>query len=133
MLLECAAVRAGLVYRSDYRTAARITRTGDALCTLSAFDHAMSTGALTLGQVAAAAELATPANDAELARIAVGNEPSAIAIAARTIVPPKVTDDTSCTSGAVSACRGHTGDASWSSVGVCRMHHAASRHRRGAA
>jgi hypothetical protein len=81
------------VYRSDYRTAARITRTSDALRNLPALDRAMSTGALTLDQVAAAAEFATPASDAELARIAVGKAPSAIAVAARTIVPPKVTDD----------------------------------------
>jgi hypothetical protein len=81
------------VYRSDYRTATRITRTSDALRNLPALDHAMSTGALTLDQVAAAAEFATPASDAELARIAVGKAPSAIAVAARTIVPPKVTDD----------------------------------------
>jgi hypothetical protein len=53
----------------------------------------MSTGALTLDQVAAAAEYATPASDAELARIAVGKPPSEIALAARTIVPPTVTDD----------------------------------------
>ena len=78
---------------SDYRTAARITRTSGALRDLPALDHAMSTGALTLDQVAAAAEFATPASDAELARVAVGKAPSAIALAARTIVPPKVEDD----------------------------------------
>ena len=60
------------IYSSDYRTAARITRTSDALRNLPALDHAMSSGALTLDQVAAAAEFATPETDAELARIAVG-------------------------------------------------------------
>ena len=53
----------------------------------------MSTGVLTLDQVAAAAEFATPASDAELARVAVGKAPSAIALAARTIAPPAVADD----------------------------------------
>jgi hypothetical protein len=78
---------------SDHRTAARITRTSGALRNLPALDHAMSTGALTLDQVAAAAEFATPASDAELARVAVGKPPSAIALAARKIVPPTVHDD----------------------------------------
>ena len=64
-----------------------------ALRSLPALDHALSTGALTLDQVAAAAEFATPASDAELARLAVGKAPSEIALAARTIVPPTVEDD----------------------------------------
>ncbi|MDP9256442.1 MAG: HNH endonuclease [Actinomycetota bacterium] len=81
------------VCSSDHRTAARIARTSTALRSLPALDHAMSTGALTLDQVAAAAEFATPASDAELARIAVGKPPSDIALAARTIVPPTVEDD----------------------------------------
>jgi hypothetical protein len=54
---------------SDYRTALRITDTSDALRNLPALDQAMSSGALTLDQVAAAAQFATPASDAELARI----------------------------------------------------------------
>jgi hypothetical protein len=78
---------------SDYRSAARITRTSDALRNLPALDEAMSRGVLTLDQVAAAAEVATPASDAELARIAVGKAPSDIALAARTLAPPKVADD----------------------------------------
>jgi Domain of unknown function (DUF222)/HNH endonuclease len=78
---------------SDHRTAAYITRTSNALRNLPALDHAMSTGSLTLDQVAAAAEFATPASDAELARIAVGKPPSAISLTARTIAPPTVTDD----------------------------------------
>jgi hypothetical protein len=78
---------------SDYRTAQRITRTSDALRDLPALDEAMSSGALTLDQVAAAAEVATPETDAELARIAVGKAPCAIARAARTLVPPTVADD----------------------------------------
>ena len=55
--------------------------------------HALSTGALTLDQVAAAAEFATPDTDAELARVAVGKPPSAIGLAARTLAPPVVEDD----------------------------------------
>ena len=78
---------------SDHRTAARITRTSEALRELPALDHAMSTGALTLDQVAAAAEFATPETDAHLARVAIGKAPSAISLAARTIVPPAVSDD----------------------------------------
>jgi hypothetical protein len=81
------------VSSSDHLTAARITRTSSALRSLPALDHALSTGVLTLDQVAAAAEYATPASDAELARIAVGKPPSEIALAARTPVPPTVTDD----------------------------------------
>jgi hypothetical protein len=81
------------VSRSDHRTAARITRTSVALRSLPVLDRALSTGALTLDQVAAAAEFATPASDAELARVAVGKSPSDIALAARTIVPPAVEDD----------------------------------------
>ncbi len=78
---------------SDYRNAQRITRTSDALRSLPALDHAMSTGVLTLDQVAAASEFATPATDAELARVAVGKAPSEIALAARTLAPPMVADD----------------------------------------
>jgi hypothetical protein len=81
------------VCSSDHRTAERITRTSAALRSLPALDHAMSTGALTLDQVAAAAEFATPASDAELAHLAIGKPPSEIALAARTLVPPTVEDD----------------------------------------
>jgi hypothetical protein len=81
------------VYRSDYRTAVRITQTSEALRSLPALDHAMSTGALTLDQVVAAVPYATPGTDAELARVAVGKAPSEIALAARTMTPPVVEDD----------------------------------------
>ena len=81
------------VCSSDHRTAVQITRTSDALRGLPALDHALSTGALTLDQVAAAVEFATPGTDTELARIAVGKAPSAIALAARTLAPPTVEDD----------------------------------------
>ena len=81
------------VYRSDYRTAQRITSTSDALRNLPALDHALSTGALTLDQVAAAAPIATPESDAEIARIAVGKAPSQISLEARKIVPPTMADD----------------------------------------
>ena len=78
---------------SDYRTAARITSTSAALASLPALDQALGTGVLSLDQVAAAAEFATPETDAELARVAVGKAPSQIALAARTLAPPKVADD----------------------------------------
>src|SRR5258708_32772009 len=45
---------------SDYRTAVRITRTSSALRSLPALDQALSAGVLSLDQVAAAAEFATP-------------------------------------------------------------------------
>jgi hypothetical protein len=79
--------------RSDYRTAARITSTGEALRVLPAIDRALSTGALTLDQAAAAARYATPQTDTAIARIALGKAPSAIALAARTLNPPKLLDD----------------------------------------
>jgi HNH endonuclease len=78
---------------SDYRSAVRITRTSVALRRLPALDQALGRGVLSLDQVAAAAEFATPASDAELARLAVGKAPSAIAFAARTLAPPAVEDD----------------------------------------
>ena len=78
---------------SDYRTAQRITRASEALRLLPALDHALGTGALNLDQVVAAAEVATPGTDAELARVAVGKGPSEIALLARTIVPPVLADD----------------------------------------
>jgi hypothetical protein len=78
---------------SDYRAAARVTQTADALRALPALDEAMSTGALSLDQVAAAVEFATPETDAELARAAVGKAPSAIGLAGRTLAPPVVDDD----------------------------------------
>ena len=63
------------VYDADYRAAARITRTSDALRELPALDEAMSNGDLTLDQVARRVEVATPETDVELARIAVGKQP----------------------------------------------------------
>jgi hypothetical protein len=78
---------------SDHRSAVRITRTAIALRGLPALDHALGTGVLTLDQVAAAAEFATPGTDAALARVAVGKAPSVIALTARTLAPPAVADD----------------------------------------
>ena len=78
---------------SDYRSARRLTETAEALRELPALDQAFRDGDLTLDQVAAAAPLATPETDAEIARVAVGKAPSQISLAARTIVPPKVADD----------------------------------------
>ena len=78
---------------SDYRTALRVTETAEALRDLPALDEAFSLGDLTLDQVAAAAPIATPESDAEIARIAVGKPPSQISREARKIVPPKIADD----------------------------------------
>ncbi len=78
---------------SDYRSARRLAETAEALRELPALDQAFRDGDLTLDQVAAAAPLATPETDAEIARVAVGKAPSQISLAARTIVPPKVADD----------------------------------------
>ena len=91
MLLERAVAGTGLEQRPPHREAHQ--RTSAALRDLPALDHALSTGALTLDQVAAAAEFATPESDAELARVAVGKAPSAIALAARTLAPPALADD----------------------------------------
>ena len=81
------------ISRSDHRTAVQITRTSVALRQLPALDRALGTGALSLDQVSAAAEYATPASDSELARVSVGRAPSEIALAARTLAPPVVADD----------------------------------------
>src|SRR4051812_7651331 len=78
---------------SDYRSARLLTETAQALRTLPALDAAFSAGELTLDQVAAAAPIATPESDAEIARIAIGKAPTEIARAARKIEPPKVADD----------------------------------------
>src|ERR1700709_2634144 len=78
---------------SDHRTAVRITRTSSALRELPALDHALRSRAVPLDQVAPAAEVATPASDARLARLAVGQAPSAIGLVARTLAPPVVEDD----------------------------------------
>jgi hypothetical protein len=79
--------------RTDHRTAKLVTETSEALGELPHLDEAVSTGALTLDQAAAAAPFATPETDAELARVAPGKAPSEIARAARTLAPPKVADD----------------------------------------
>jgi len=83
----------GRAAHSDHRAAARVTQTADALRALPALDEAMRTGVLSLDQVAAAAEFATPETDAELARVAVGKAPSAIGLAGRRLAPPLVADD----------------------------------------
>jgi hypothetical protein len=48
---------------------------------------------LTLDQVSAAARHARPETDAQLARVAVGKAPGEIALVARTLSPPTVSDD----------------------------------------
>jgi hypothetical protein len=78
---------------SDFGAALRITETAEALRALPALDNALGNGELTLDQVAAAAPIATPESDAEIARIAVGKAPRQVAAAARRIVPPTVLDD----------------------------------------
>ena len=81
------------VSSSDHRTAVRITSTASALRALPALDQALGSGMLTLDQVAAAAEFATPATEVELVRVAVGRAPSAIGLVARKLAPPVVGDD----------------------------------------
>jgi hypothetical protein len=63
------------LYACDYRTAPRIVRASHALRRLPALDEALAAGELTLDQAVAAAEVATPETDAELARIAIGKAP----------------------------------------------------------
>jgi hypothetical protein len=55
------------LYACDYRTAQRIVRASQALRRLPALDEALAAGELTLDQAVAAAEVATPETDAELA------------------------------------------------------------------
>ncbi len=81
------------LYHCDYRTAQRIVRASEALRSLPALDEALGAGELTLDQTVAAAELATPETDAELARVAVGRAPREIERLARVINPPLVADD----------------------------------------
>ena len=81
------------VSSSDYRTAVQITQTSDALRDLPELDQALGEGVLTLDQVSAATRHATPETDAQLARVAVGKAPSAIALVARTLNPPTVAED----------------------------------------
>ena len=88
---------------SDHRTAARLTGTATALRVLPALDEALATGALSLDQVAAAVEFATPATDAELARVAVGQAPSTIGVAARGWCRPSSPTTPRCTRAARSA------------------------------
>jgi hypothetical protein len=78
---------------STHRSALQLARTASALRVLPALDSAFGMGVLTLDQVAAAAEFATPATDTELARVAVGRAPSVIELVARTLAPPVVLDD----------------------------------------
>src|SRR4051812_39144015 len=80
-------------YRCDFRSALRVVETAEALRELPALEEALSEGELTLDQVAAAAPIATPESDAEIARVAIGKAPGQIAREARRIEPPKVADD----------------------------------------
>ena len=81
------------VSRCDYASARRTTEIAESLRKLPATDEALSTGELTMDQVGALTPLATPATDAQLARLAVGKAPSEIARLARTICPPTAVDD----------------------------------------
>jgi hypothetical protein len=78
---------------SDYGTAARITQVAKELDELPALDRALCSGELNFDQVAAASRHATPATDAELARLAIGKPPRQIAHTARTLNPPTIADD----------------------------------------
>ena len=80
-------------YRVDSQTAKRVTETSGKLDELPALDAALGSGALSLEQVAAAVEYATPATDAQLASSAVGKAPSVISLAARASNPPTLADD----------------------------------------
>ena len=114
---------------SDYRSAQRITRTSSALRSLPALDHALGTGALSLDQVAAAAAFATPASDAELARLAVGKPPSEIVLA-RTIVPPTVADDQALYERRALSMTWTRGRRELCSAGACRSSRAPPSSRR---
>ena len=81
------------ITNTEFGNAKRVAVTSEALRALPALDEALSTGALTLDQVAAAAPFATRETDAEIARAAVGKAPSQIGRAARKLVPPRVEDD----------------------------------------
>ena len=121
------------VSSSDYRTAQRITRTSEALRLLPALDHALSTGALNLDQVVAAAEVATPATDAELARVAVGKAPGEIAWwRARWCRPSSPTTKRS-TPGERCGWHGRVAGVSWCSAARCHSNKARSSNRRSAA
>ena len=89
---QCAVARADHEQRLPHRRAHHANQRGTAR-PARARPRASARARSTLDQVAAAAPLATPESDAEIARIAVGKAPSQIALAARTIVPPKVADD----------------------------------------
>ena len=78
---------------SSFRTAEQITSTGSALRALPATSQALGSGAINLDQADAIAKHATRETDAQLACMAVGKAPSAIALEARKCVPPTVTDD----------------------------------------
>jgi hypothetical protein len=80
-------------FRCDYRAAQVVTQTALALRALPAIDEAFGLGDLTLDQTVAATRFATPESDAEIARVAVGRQPSEIERVARTIEPPTVADD----------------------------------------
>ncbi len=122
------------VSSSDYRAAVRITRTSVALGSLPALDHALGTGVLTLDQVAAAAEFATPASDAELARVALGKPPSDDRAGGAHDRPA----DAGGRRGAVRAARaehdaGRVGGASCASAAGCRSSRASRSSRRSGA
>jgi hypothetical protein len=81
------------ITNSAYRTAEQITTASEALRAAPAIDEAMSSGALNLDQGTAVLKHATPETDAQLAQMALGKQPSTIALEARTVIPPKIADD----------------------------------------
>ena len=85
--------------RSDHRTAQHLTDVAQALRLLPALDEALSTGAMTLDQTAAATQFATPATDAQLARSS-DKPPEEIARLARTLSPPTSSTTPRCAGGA---------------------------------
>jgi hypothetical protein len=80
-------------FRCDHRTAMLVTQTALALRELPAIDEAFGLGELTLDQTVAATRFATPENDAAIARVAVGKQPSEIERAVLVIAPPTLADD----------------------------------------
>jgi hypothetical protein len=81
------------ITNSSYRSAELVTTASSALRDAPAIDQAMSEGALNLEQGAAVLKHATPETDAELARMALGKQPSRIALEARKLNPPTLADD----------------------------------------
>ena len=112
---------------SDHRTAVRISRPATRCVSCPRSTRARP-GALTLDQVAAAAEFATPASDAELARVAVGRRRADRPVAVGSCRPPSRTTTRSMRGGRC-GWRGRRGrELAFS--GCCRSSRVSSSSRR---